>query len=213
MAGAVGSLDPELPAEPELPLEPELPTPELPLDPELPAPELLEPELPTPELPEPEPPELPLEPDEPVTEAPEPVEPADPEDPRVPEDPELGQRSGLMIKLSQSPSTRPSELASPQTPLSEHQPQKGSLEQERQSLYSMQAALRHAWKNHSVQLAELPEGPERSPVKHSSVLSHHPHPLWPEQLSQLVEEQDWAIVCEIKRVARTNSSHKGLIFI
>ena len=210
IAGAVGSLEPELP--------PELLDPDDPLDPEEREPELLEPDEPPeerePELLDPEErePEL-LEPPDDPTEAPDPVEP------------DAGGGGGgggggveehllgFRIRLSHSPSTGPLLFASTQVPSSEHQPQNGSFEHDRQEVYSTHSALRQDWKNQSVQFAGFPLGPSMFPGKHSSVLSHHPHPLRAEQPSQFVAEQDWARVCDKKRVATRNSSHRGLIII
>jgi len=240
IAGAVGSLEPDDPRDPdepdpEEPRDPDEPDPDEPRDPDEPPLEPDEPPLDPDELLDPD---EPLEPDEP-RDPDEPLEPEDPTDALDPVEPEggsllggdggggggggggdaflvvvaLGHLFGLRITSSHSPSTAPLLSASTQVSLSEHQPQNGSFEQDRQLVYSTHSALRHDWKNHSVQLAGFPSGPLRFPGKHSSVLSHHPHPFRTEQPSQFVEEQDWAIVCDKKRVARRNSSHRGLIII
>jgi hypothetical protein len=212
MAGAVGSLEPEL-LEPEL-LDPELLEPDEPREPELLEPDDLDPDEREPEL---------LDPDEREPELLEPEDPTEADDPVEPPDGGGGGGGGgggveehllgFRMRLSHSPSTGPLLSASTQEPSSLHQPQNGSFEQDRQVVYSTHSALRQDWKNQSVQFAGFPLGPFLFPGKHSSVLSHHPHPLRAEQPSQFVAEQDWASVCDKKRVATRNSSHRGLIII
>jgi hypothetical protein len=116
----------------------------------------------------------------------------------------------VVMRSSHSPSTSPLSSASPHLLLSTHQPQKGSLLHVLQDVYPAQFALRHDWKNHSVQFVATPPGPRLLPGRHSSVLSHHPHPFRVEHFSQEFAVQDWANDCE-RNVANRIRSHMGLI--